>query len=225
MPHKVKPMLAKLYDQPFDREHWIFEIKWDGYRAIAEVEKGEVNLYSRNGNSFNSKYSNVIKALGKIEDDIIYDGEIVVLKENGYADFQKLQNYDVSNDPNLVYYIFDILYLNGKDLTNLSLIDRKKILREILPENHHLRFSDHIEKNGLALFREAEKNRIEGLIAKNGQSIYSPGTRTNHWLKLKTSLRQEAIMAGFTAPQGSRKFFWIACTWCLRKWKTCICRQ
>src|SRR6202012_4849765 len=123
-----------------DKE-WLFEIKWDGYRAVAEINKADIRLYSRNGNSFNLNYPIVVEELKKIKQRIVIDGEIVVLDENGKSDFQKLQDYENNNDYTICYYIFDLLELNGKGIYDLPLIERKKLLRKIIPKNPVLKYS------------------------------------------------------------------------------------
>jgi len=206
MPRAVSPMLAQLSDKPFDREDWLFEIKWDGYRTIAEVEKGTVKLYSRRDQPFNAKYPSVAESLTKLAHDVVLDGEIVVLDDNGKSRFQLLQEYEEKKGQ-LVYYVFDILYLDGRDLRSLPLFRRKEILKQVLPVLPNVRFSDHVEQDGLAFFQAAVQQNLEGIIAKDGTSPYRMGNRSNEWLKIKTHHRQEAVIAGYTAPQGGRKHF------------------
>ena len=205
LPKNFKPMLATLTDEPFDDKNWIYEIKWDGYRAIAEIKDGKVNLHSRNNKSFNKKFSDVAEDLKIIEGDVILDGEVVVVDEEGKSSFQLLQNYQKTGKGNLVYYIFDIVYLNGYDLTELPQITRKKILQKIEFNTSHLKISDHIEKNGKEFFKAAQEKKLEGIIAKNKEATYDPGKRVKDWLKIKILKRQEAVIGGFTKPKGSRK--------------------
>ncbi|WP_207432311.1 DNA ligase D [Sabulibacter ruber] len=206
MPHQVVPMTAKLTDGPFDDPNWLFEVKWDGYRAVAEVENGQVELYSRNGKSFREKYAPVVKALEKLQHQAVFDGELVILDQNGKADFQALQNYQNTPSEHLYYYIFDLLYLNGQDLTQEPLIRRKEKLAEVLKNAPDpLRYSEHRVGDGTSFFKEAQQNQWEGIMAKAASSKYLPGKRSADWLKIKTHLRQEAIIAGFTQPKGSRE--------------------
>lgn len=205
IPRNVKPMLATLVDQHFDRDDWIFEIKWDGYRTIAEITKSGVKLYSRNRLSFNQKFLPVAEALENFGHEAVLDGEIVVLDETGKSQFQLLQNYQRIGKGNLIYYVFDLLYLDGHDLRKLPLIRRKEILRSVLPDNPIIKFSDHIEKRGTEFFKLAQKQGLEGIMAKNSASAYSAGVRSREWFKIKTHLRQEAIIGGFTEPRGTRK--------------------
>lgn len=204
-PHEIKPMLATLIEKPFDDQDWLYETKWDGYRAIAEIEKGKVSLYSRNNLKFNQKYPEIVTSLQKINHDAILDGEIVALDEKGIPSFQLLQDYRLKQ-VSLVYIVFDLLYLNGKDLRNVPLIDRKSILKDLLPKDRHLMFSDHIDKEGKKLFDLAKRKGYEGIIAKKKDSQYL-SIRSEHWQKIKNIQNQEAVIAGFTLPRGSRKEF------------------
>ncbi len=206
LPKHISPMTAKLTNGPFDDPDWLFEVKWDGYRAVAEVENGQVQLYSRNGKSFNAKYRPVAEALAQLPHQAVFDGELVVLDKKNRADFQALQNYQNTPSEHLYYYIFDLLYLNGEDLRALPLLERKEKLAQVLSKaKDPLRYSDHRVGNGTKFFKEAQKNQWEGIMAKAAQSRYYDGKRSQEWLKIKTHLRQEAVIAGFTEPQGSRQ--------------------
>lgn len=198
-------MLAVLTDKPFSDKDWIFEIKWDGYRAIAELENGNVNLHSRKNISFNQKFSPITNSLKKINNNVILDGEVVVVDKSGKSSFQLLQNYQKNGEGNLVYYVFDIIYLDGYDLKSLPLIKRKEILKKFLPDITNIKYSDHIEKEGKAFYETAVQNNLEGIIAKSKKSKYESNKRSHDWLKIKTLYRQEAIIGGFTKPKGSRK--------------------
>ncbi|TPE42426.1 DNA ligase D [Pontibacter mangrovi] len=206
MPHHIKPMMAKLTDGPFDGEDWLFEIKWDGYRAIAEVKGGQVELYSRSGKSYKDKYKPIIEGLQQLGQEAVLDGEIVVLNDEGYATFQQLQNYQNTPSEHLYFYVFDLLYLNGEDLRDLPLLERKQRLQELLSEElPAVRYSDHVVARGKEFFREAQRKQIEGIMAKKADSPYRTGKRSSEWLKIKTHLRQEAVIGGFTEPKGKRK--------------------
>jgi len=203
MPHDVRPMLATLVDAPFDREGWIFETKWDGYRAIAEVKDGRVHLYSRNQRAFTDLYTPVVAALKDIPHRAVLDGEIIALKE-GRADFHTLQQYKDNAAP-LRYMLFDLLYLDGHDLRTVPLVERKKLLRDLIPRSDVLGYSEHRERYGTQLFDEIRKKGVEGIVAKDGKSPYREGRRTEEWLKIKSVQEQEAIIVGYTEPRGSRK--------------------
>ncbi|MGB3184158.1 MAG: DNA ligase D [Cyclobacteriaceae bacterium] len=207
MPHMVKPMLASLHDRVFDDEGWLYEIKWDGYRAIAETGEKGVKLYSRNGNSFLKKYPPLTEALEALPAPLVVDGEIVVLNEQGASDFQKLQNYDDAPSPNLYYYLFDILYFNGYDLRSFALSERKKLLDQLAALHDRIRVSDHIKEHGTTLLEEADKKGLEGIIAKKADSPYRTGVRSKEWLKIKLVRQMDALIVGYTDPSGSRKHF------------------
>lgn len=207
MPLFIKPMLATLVKEPFDNEEWLFEIKWDGYRALARIDK-KVDLISRNEQSFNLQFSEIVDDLSQLKDQVILDGEIVVLDKQGKSQFQLMQNFQRSQEGHLFYYAFDILYLNGKDLRNLPLIERKELLKEIIEQTPftQVRYGDHIIGKGKLFFQQAEKNQLEGIIAKKMDSLYL-SKRSREWLKIKIHMRQEAVIGGYTLPRGGRKHF------------------
>jgi bifunctional non-homologous end joining protein LigD len=207
MPENVVPMLATLVNEPFDNDNWLFEIKWDGYRAIAYCNDENVELISRNLTPFTEKYSPVTEALQRQGLNAVFDGEIVAVNEKGLAEFQLLQNWQ--NTPaRLQFFIFDILWLDGYDLTSLPLIERKRILKEVLPGNDEvIKYSDHVVGKGIDFFNAAVSQGLEGIMAKKANSVYQSDTRTNDWVKIKVNLRQEVIIAGYTQPRNTRKFF------------------
>lgn len=204
----IAPMMAQLSDlPPFDSPEWIFEIKWDGYRAIAEIDKKGNKLYSRNGLSFDKAYPKVFEALKQIRTNAIIDGEIVVFDETGRPNFQKLQNYKNTDKYTIQYYVFDCLEVEGKSITSLKLTERKELLRRLLVESEIIRYCDHVDGEGKILFREMKKMNLEGIIAKRKDSRYLIGKRSSDWLKIKNVQTREAIIVGFTAPKGSRSSF------------------
>lgn len=209
MPHQIQPMLATLVDEPFDKDGWLFEFKWDGYRAIAEIENGSSRLYSRKGNSFEKKFPSIAKILKELAQNgfpnTIFDGEIIALND-GRPDFHALQNYNETKIP-LHYVIFDLLYYDGIDFRHKPLIERKTALQKIIPKHPQIILSEHIEKNGKKFFNIAKKAKFEGIIAKDMHSSYVEGHRSASWLKFKYQNEQEAIIVGYTEPRGSRKKF------------------
>lgn len=208
MPTNVSPMLATAIEEPFDKDGWIFEMKWDGYRAISEIKDGEVKLYSRNKIDFNKRFEPVVEALEKLKINAVLDGEIVVVDEEGKPNFGWMQDYPKSVEGELRYYVFDILYLDGKNLESLPLIERKKILKDALAGiRPPIFYSEHIEKSGKEFFLLAAKQKLEGIMAKDEMSVYQRGVRSKSWLKIKSFLRQEAVICGFTKPKGGRKHF------------------
>jgi bifunctional non-homologous end joining protein LigD len=207
MPLHVKPMLATPVEAPFDRPGWLFEIKWDGYRALGEVSQGKARLYSRNDKTLNERFPAIAQSLATLPFDALFDGEVVVVDGSGRADFQLLQDYLQSARGTLAYYVFDLLYFEGFDLRTLPLVRRKGILRQILPTLPYVAFSEHVEKEGSALFEAARENDVEGVMAKDAMSPYRSGERGREWLKIKTHRQQEAVIGGFTRPKGGRKGF------------------
>lgn len=204
----IEPMKAQLTDQPaFDSPDWVFEIKWDGYRAIAEINKQGNKLYSRNGLTFDKAYSKVFEALKSIKSEIVIDGEIVVFDEHGKPSFQKIQNYQNKDKYPIQYYIFDCLKHKGKSITHLPLIERKEILQGLIPKSDVLKYCDHVDEDGKAFYKEATKMNLEGIIAKKKKSTYQIGKRSADWLKIKNVKTQEAIIVGFTDPKGARNSF------------------
>jgi bifunctional non-homologous end joining protein LigD len=207
MPHGITPMFASVAREPFDHPDWIYEVKWDGYRAVAEIRDDTVSLYSRNGVSFNKRFAPVAEALRRYGSDAVLDGEIVVVDEQGRPDFQLLQHYQGAGSGHLLYYVFDLLYFRGHDLTGLPLVRRKELLKRTLPTIPGVRLSDHFVNDGIAFYKVATEKGLEGIIAKHSQSTYEAGSRTRQWLKMKTRRTQEGVIAGFTEPGGSRKHF------------------
>jgi bifunctional non-homologous end joining protein LigD len=207
MPHDIKPMLATLIDKPFNKKGWIFEIKWDGYRAISEIENGKALLYSRNHQPFEDKFPIIFEALKGIPHDAVLDGEVVVLDKSGKPSFQKLQYYSHEKEGELIYYVFDILYLDGEDLQKKTLRERKEVLAKIIPKKGPIVLNEEIEGQGESFFQAAKEQGLEGVIAKDAESSYRQGIRGPHWLKIKTHQRQEAVICGFTKPKGNRENF------------------
>src|SRR6185503_10789231 len=171
-PRSFSPMLATLVDKPFDEPGWLYEIKWDGYRAVAMVNKGNVNLVSRNNKSFNDKFYPVVEALKKWNINPIIDGEVVVLNEKSVSNFAALQNWRSEADGDLFYYVFDVLWLNGYDLKNLPLTKRKEILKEQIPFEGIIRLSESFETSATEFLEATSKMGMEGIMAKKEDSVY-----------------------------------------------------
>ena len=206
-PSDASPMLATLVDGPFDRDGWAFEVKWDGFRSLAEIKGGKVRLLSRNGKTQNARFPTVAAALSGFPVDAVFDGEIVAVDAKGRPHFQDLQNSMRGGESRILYYVFDVLYAAGHDLRGLPLGRRRAILEKILPVSATVRLSESIEAKGRAFFRAAEQNGLEGVIAKDMSSPYRSGARTREWLKIKAQKGQEAVICGFTRPRASRKYF------------------
>ena len=202
----IKPMLATKAPEIFNKANWIYELKWDGYRALANIQDGKVDFYSRNGISFKNKFNSLYQHLKTIPHDVILDGEVVVLNEEGMPQFQKLQNYQ--NDPSgeLRYYVFDLLFLNGHNIMHLPLTERKSLIPEVIEDIPQVYYCDHVESMGKSFFEQAIASGMEGVIAKQADSQYLPGTRSDKWLKIKAFEGQEALICGYTPSESAAPF-------------------
>lgn len=190
--------LATLTDEIPQGKNWIFEIKYDGYRAVSFVENGKVKILSRNGLDFTKKFSSIANSLKKIDENaFVIDGEIVAFDEFGRSDFSLLQSSIKQKKNNFYYCVFDLIALNGEDLRNLPLQKRKEKLERLLFKSEKtLMYSEHVE-DGFASFKFAKENNLEGVVAKKKDSKYV-GKRTNDWLKIKCVHRQEFVILGYT---------------------------
>lgn len=203
----IKPMLASVAKTAFDDKDWLFEIKWDGYRALTEIKKGIIKFYSRNGIDFAGRFPSLVKELSKIKHDVILDGEIVLFNEKNLPDFQKLQHYENHLDSPLLYYVFDMLMLDGKSTNSLPLTDRKALVKKLLKSNKIIRYCDDVDEKGLSFFATAKSQGLEGIIAKKKDSTYSEGIRSKEWLKIKNVQSTESVIVGYTEPKGGRHHF------------------
>ncbi len=217
MPAKIHPMLATSVDEPFDNPAWLFEIKWDGYRAVAFIEDGKARLVSRNQNDLTAQFSE----LGDLPKSVkagraILDGEIVALDEQGRPSFSLMQQRTGFQPGKrriagragvpVVYYAFDLLYLDGYDLRRVVLEKRKELLQSVLEKADNVRFSDHYPEKGRELFEVARTSGLEGILAKKRDSLYHE-ERTRDWLKIKITQTQDCVVGGYTDPEGSRQYF------------------
>jgi bifunctional non-homologous end joining protein LigD len=207
MPKDLRPMLATLTDKPFDDDEWIYEVKWDGYRALAYVTNEDADLRSRKNNSFNEKFFPVRNELKSLGLHAVIDGEVVVLDDKGRSHFGKLQDWTSEADGNLVYYVFDILWYEGYSLLHLTVTERRTILKAVLQERDVVRLSEEFHVKGTEFFEAAIKMNLEGIIAKKSDSSYLPDTRTKQWLKIKTEQRHEAVICGYTINEDTDKLF------------------
>ncbi|PSL31976.1 DNA ligase D [Chitinophaga ginsengisoli] len=206
-PATVSPMLATLVDKPVEEPGWMYEVKWDGYRAIALLNKGDVQLISRNNKPFDEKFYPVHDALKAWNINAVTDGEIVVLNESGTSSFGDLQNWRSEADGELIYYVFDLLWLNGYDLTQLPLIQRRQLLEKLFPAPDIIRFSAGFTTSPTEFLAAAQSLGLEGIIAKKEDSTYHPGIRTTDWLKIKINKRHEVVIGGYTRNENSSKPF------------------
>jgi len=217
MPSTIHPMLATPTDKPFEDPDWLFEIKWDGYRAVSFIEKGRVRLLSRNQNDFTPQFAELGDLPQAVESDAaILDGEIVALDEQGRASFSLMQQRTgirdrgrrTSGRPDvpIAYYVFDLLYLDGYDLRRVWLENRKELLAKILLPTEVVRYSEHFPERGIALFRAAQQQGLEGILGKRRRSIYEE-RRSREWLKMKVTQTMDCVIGGYTDPEGSRVNF------------------
>ncbi|WP_295120011.1 DNA ligase D [uncultured Chitinophaga sp.] len=206
-PKTTSPMLATLVDKAFDEPGWLYEIKWDGYRALALCNKGKTELISRNNKSFNDKFYPVHQAVTRWGINAIVDGEICVINDEGISNFGRLQNWRSEADGQLMYYVFDILWLDGHDVTGLPLTERRALLAPLIPKDGMVRMSDNFSSTAEEFLEAAGQMGLEGIIAKKADSLYHPGDRSRDWLKIKINKRHEVVIGGFTNNEGSAKTF------------------
>jgi len=206
LPHPKALMLATLVDEPFDDPQWLFEIKWDGYRALCTVEEGKLTLVSRNGLDMLKRFPELQElATAFASIPVMVDGEIVSLDAHGRSSFQRLQESQ-KKPAGLTYVAFDLLYADGTDLRSKPLEERKARLERLIRDDGLVLYSKHVVERGKALFASAVKRRLEGIIGKNRTSTYQE-RRSRDWLKIKTGHEQEFVVGGWTEPKGSRKGF------------------
>jgi bifunctional non-homologous end joining protein LigD len=223
-------MLATLIDKPFDNKEWVFEVKWDGVRAILFLHKtkGISKIVSRNGKTITHRYPEIIEAVKSssaiiinCKESIILDGEIVVLNKEGRPDFQSHQrrmNVDsikdiekLSHKMPATYYLFDILYIDGRNLQSLSFLERRKNLSDVIVQtmknnnNNRIRISDFVDERGIDIFQRIKSMDLEGIIAKNKYSKYIQGARSTNWLKIKNIKSQDCVVIGYTRGEGNRQ--------------------
>jgi bifunctional non-homologous end joining protein LigD len=203
MPGFIEPMQATRINEPFNDADFIYEVKWDGYRIIAKVEKGKVQLFSRKGLDYTRNYPPIAEALSGLKYNCILDGELVVLNKEGKPDFDALQRYRKGDT--IVYYVFDLLWLEGYSLMKLSLLHRRRMLEKILSGNQLVKLSASFD-DGIALYNQVKGMDLEGIVAKQKNSSYKSGKRVNSWLKIPTEIRQEFVIGGWTESSSGRSF-------------------
>jgi bifunctional non-homologous end joining protein LigD len=205
----VEPMKCKLADAPPQGDDWIYELKFDGFRALAVKEGNRVELISRNSNALTRKFPAVAEALQHLSvSEAVIDGEIVAMDEQGRSSFQLLQDYESNSAPPLAFYAFDLIQMDGKDLRPLPLPDRKKLLHNLLDDAQEpVRFSADLNGDPELLLSEVKRLGLEGIIGKRKDSVYETGRRSGAWIKLKCQNAQEFVIGGYTEPQGARPYF------------------
>jgi bifunctional non-homologous end joining protein LigD len=209
-PHFVEPMKPRLLEEPPGTADWMYELKFDGIRALAMKRGNKVSLMSRNQNELGARYPEIVEAVRDLPvSECVLDGEIVALDEKGRSSFQLLQAREMEGRRSPVYYyVFDLLQAGGKSLLQLPLQRRKELLsllREDAPDP--IRYSDEIGGAPAQLLKQVERLGLEGIVGKQRQSRYEPGRRSGSWIKLKCVSQQEFVIGGYTAPAGSRKYF------------------
>jgi len=195
----IQPMLLQRSSELPDGPEWLRELKLDGYRAVALKSEGKIHLRSRNDNDFNPKYPAIVKALSGLPDETVIDGEIVALNDLGRPSFNLLQNYGSSKGP-ILYYVFDMMLLAGKDVTGESLETRRALLEQkVLPRlTEPIRYSPELPGTVAELVQSAKAQGLEGLIAKRRDSRYEPGERSGVWRKMRINQGQEFVIGGYT---------------------------
>lgn len=215
LPEFIPPMLATLTEKPFSREGWIFEPKLDGYRTMALIRRDAVRLLSRRGNDNTREFPRIASELREMaQHETVYDGEVVALDEQGRPSFQLLQGHmmpwlkararGAEQPAAIIYFVFDILYLDGYDLTKATLRDRKQVLASSLTPSTGVRLIEYFPDQGEAVYQAALGQGFEGVIAKRFDSVYQPGRRSRDWLKIKAVLTDEFVIGGYSQGLGSR---------------------
>jgi len=203
IPFRVQPMLATLVARPFDKPGWIYEEKYDGYRILAYKEGSRVTLVSRNGKDRTRTFFAVADAVRKLPaETLLLDGEVVAFDRHGVSHFQLLQQGNTSPS----YAVFDCLYRNDYDLRKAPLSERRLVLQKTIPDGGSIFLSRQLSKDGIQAYEEAKKKGYEGLVAKDLSSPYVE-QRSSKWLKVKVHQEEEFVIAGYTAPAGTRICF------------------
>ena len=209
-PRFIQPMKAKLVDEPQKHGDWIYELKFDGFRAIGVKSEKKVSLISRNEKTLDARFPDIVNATKNLPvRECVIDGEIVALDEKGRSSFQLLQALEMEGRKSpLRFYVFDLLQLDGKSLLQLPLEERKQLLAKLCESvGDPIRCSGEIGGDAKSLLAEVKRRGLEGLIGKQRKSVYEPGRRSGAWIKLKCVNEQEFVIGGYTPPAGSRKHF------------------
>jgi bifunctional non-homologous end joining protein LigD len=214
---KIKPMLAHPFEKAFDSKEWVFEVKWDGVRAILFKNNNSIQIQSRNGNDISRLYPEIVNAAKlslRGRNSTIIDGEIVVLNEKGLPDFHTHQHRMHIQNPHEImslsvknpstYYVFDILYNENKNLEGLGYLERRQLLSSVLKTNDTIRISEYIDEKGTKILSSSKELNLEGIVAKHKRSIYREGIRSRDWLKIKNTKTQDCVIIGYTRGLGSR---------------------
>src|SRR5438309_5273847 len=209
-PQFIEPMKARLVDEPPKHGDWLYELKFDGIRAMAIKSDRKVSLISRNGNKLDARFPKIVEAVKNLPvREYVIDGEVVALDEDGRSSFQLLQGLEMEGrKAPLRFYVFELLQLDGKSLLGLPLEQRKQVLAKICENvGDPIRYSGEISGDVKSLLAEVKRRGLEGLIGKQRNSVYEPGRRSGTWIKLKCINEQEFVIGGYTPPAGARKYF------------------
>jgi bifunctional non-homologous end joining protein LigD len=217
MPTIVRPMLATPANRAFDNPDWLFEIKWDGYRAVGFIDKGKFRLLSRNQNELTGQYPELRNLPEYVKaENAVLDGEVVALDEQGRPSFSLMQQKTGFRAGGrrvpgrrgipIMYFVFDLIYADGYDLRRVNLEERKQALAALITAGDVVKYSDHYLEHGKALLEAARERGLEGIVAKRRSSCYEE-RRSTEWLKIKITRRLECVIAGYTEPEGSREYF------------------
>nr|WP_067060000.1 non-homologous end-joining DNA ligase [Mucilaginibacter sp. L294] len=204
MPERISPMLCTLTKEVINDPDYLYEVKWDGYRIVSFAEKGKVRMASRSGLDYTKKYPNIARALKDLGHDVIMDGEVVVFNEEGKPDFDAVQKYNGLTSP-INYCVFDLLWLDGHDLMDFPLTNRKELLKSLVKGHPIFQYSESFEE-GQKLYENMVERNLEGVVAKLKDSTYNQGERGSRWLKTPTRKRQEFVIGGWAESDKVRSF-------------------
>lgn len=207
MPTHIEPMAATMTSRAFDDKNWIFEFKQDGYRLVTYCDGREVRLKTRKLKDYTTKFPEIVAAFQNWKHTAILDGEVVAINEQGKDDFHALQSHSKNKKTPILYFVFDLLWYDGKSYMDQPLLQRKKQLEKILPASPVLVYHPYISGKGIPAYKMAQQEGLEGIVAKKKDSLYQPGRRTKQWLKIKVLQDHEFIIAGYTHSQASGTTF------------------
>ena len=193
----IEPMECALVSKLPEGPQWTYEAKLDGYRALGVRTSRETVLYSRNGKNFNKRYQYIVEGLADLPADTVVDGEVVALDDSGRPDFHALQHFQASAS-RIQYFVFDLLVLNGRDLTNLPLAERRKLLKSVKLRSPRIRVSEQFDISADQMLAAIRQQALEGVVGKRKDSLYEPGKRTGSWAKFRINRGQEFVVGGFT---------------------------
>jgi ATP-dependent DNA ligase len=221
----VEPMECLAVSTLPDAAHWIWEIKIDGYRAIAVKSDNNVNLYSRTRKSFNRQFSYIVEALADMPPGTVLDGELVAIGEAGRPDFNLLQNFRTAAS-RIQFHVFDLLCLSNRDVSRLPLIERRSLLNSLKLRDTRIRIVDYVEAGATELLTAVREQKLEGIIGKRKDSPYQPGKRSGAWIKYRVNSGQELVIGGYVpGVHGLDSIDWVYSTWRGAEFRRIMCRH